>query len=196
MEQHDLFKNNSVENVLLEARDPIDEVMSQLDDILRISFIRSFSYSLTSIIFKGMRHSGLKDSAVSVLRSLLRITSRAYPADASISQRFSPNPEAVAYFIALLPVSTTRKTYKILLDDANVDDTSLEAISDSAEADESTPRINAAVLGIEDSQQALLATSFMGTMLTTAQGNDAETEILYGLLSSLAVSYPDTVTMM
>jgi neurofibromin 1 len=102
----------------------------------------------------------------------------------------------VAYFIALLPVSTTRKTYKILLDDANVDDTSLEAISDSAEADESTPRINAAVLGIEDSQQALLATSFMGTMLTTAQGNDAETEILYGLLSSLAVSYPDTVTMM
>jgi hypothetical protein len=114
-EQHDLFRNNSVENVLLEACDPVDAVMSQLDDILRISFIRGLSYSLTSIIFKGMRCS---DSAVSILRSLLRITSRAYPADASIGQRFSPNPEAVAYFIALLPVSTTRE---ILLNNANID---------------------------------------------------------------------------
>jgi hypothetical protein len=162
MEQHDVFKNNSVETVLLEAREQIDEVMSQLDDILRISFIRSFSYSLSSIIFKGLRHSGLKESAESVLRTLLRITSRPYPADSSIDRRFSPNPEALAYFIALLPVSTTRKAYKQLLEDSNVEDQSLEAVPDSVEADERTPRINAAVLGIEDSQQALLALHSLG----------------------------------
>lgn len=196
MEQHNLFKNSSVETVLLEAREPIDEVMLQLDDILRISFHRSFSFSLSSIIFKGLRHSGLKDSAEAVLRTLLRITSRAYCADILADQRYSPVPEAVAYFLALLPVSATRKSYKQLLEDSNIDDQSLEAIPDSAEADAITPRVNAAVLGIEDAHQALLAASFIGTMLATAQGDDAETEILYGLLSSLALSYPDTITMM
>ena len=195
MERHDVFKTNSVETVLLEAREQIDEVMSQLDDILRISFVRSFSYSLASVIFKGMRHTALKESAESILRTLLRITSRAFP-DSSIDRRFSPVPESLAYFIALLPVSATRKSYKQLLDDSNVEDQSLDATPDGLEVDESTPRINAAILGIEDSQQALLAASFIGTMLITAQGDDAETEILYGLLSSLALSYPDTVTMM
>lgn len=196
MEQHDLFKNNSVETVLLEAREQIDEVMSQLDDILRISFTRSFSYSLSSIIFKGLRHSALKESAESVLRCLFRITSGAHPADPSAGRRFSPIPDVLAYFIALIPVSATRKAYKQLLQDCNVEDPSIAAIPDSPEVDESTPRINAAILGIEDAQQALLAASFIATILTTAQGDDAETEILYGLLSSLALSYPETVSMM
>jgi len=50
MEQHDILENYSVETVLLEACEQVDEVMSQLEDVLRVSFIRSFSYSLSSII--------------------------------------------------------------------------------------------------------------------------------------------------
>ncbi len=195
MEHHGLFKTNSVETVLLEARDHIDDVMSQLDDMLRISFIRSFSFSLASIIFKGMRHSTQKESAEVVLRTLLRVTSRAY-CDSPHGAKRSPCSEAMGYFIALLPASTTRKTFRKLLSDANVEQQPFTGVPDSAEAEKSTPVIDASILGIEDPQLALLTASFIGTMLATAQGDDAETEMLYSLLSTLAKSYPDTITMM
>lgn len=196
MENHGIFRTASVETVLLEAREPMEEVMSQLDDMLRISFSQSFSFSLASVIFKGMRHSALKDSTESVLRTLLRVTSRGFPADISNERRPSPSPEALGYFIALIPVSATRKAYQRLLKDCHVEDQSLVVVPDNDEANESTPRINASILGIRDPQMALLAASFIGTILTTAQGNDAETEILYNLLSTLSVPFPQTVTTM
>jgi hypothetical protein len=195
MEHRGLFKTNSVETVLLEAREHIDDVMSQLDDMLRISFIRSFSFSLASIIFKGMRHSTQKESAEVVLRTLLRVTSRAH-SDSSHGAKSSPCPESMGYFIALLPASTTRKAFRQLLSDANVEQKPFTELTDSDEAEKSTPIVDASILGIEDPQLALLTASFIGTMLATAQGDDAETEILYSLLSTLTKSYPDTITMM
>jgi len=195
MDHRGLFKTKSVETVLLEAREHIDDVMSQLDDMLRISFIRSFSFSLASIIFKGMRHSTQKESAEVVLRTLLRVTSRAYP-ESPHEAKSSPCAEAMGYFIALLPASTTRKAFRKLLTDANVEQQPFTEVTDSDEAEKSTPVIDASLLGIEDPELALLTASFIGTMLATAQGNDAETEILYSLLSTLTKSYPDTITMM
>lgn len=195
MEYHGLFRANSVETVLLQAREQIDDIMSQLDDMFRISFSRSFSFSLASIIFKGMRHSALKESAEAVLRTLLRITSRACSPDSPNENKSYPCPEAMGYFIALLPVSTTRKAFRELLSDANVKQL-VVGVPDSEEAEESTPVVDASILGIGSPQLALLTASFIGAILTTAQGNDAETEILYSLLSTLAKSYPDTITMM
>jgi neurofibromin 1 len=195
MEHRGLFKTKSVETVLLEAREHIDDVMSQLDDMLRISFIRSFSFSLASIIFKGMRHSTQKESAEAVLRTLLRVTSRAH-SESPHEAKSSPCAEAMGYFIALLPASTTRKAFRKLLTDANVEQQPFTEVTDSDEAEKSTPIVDASILGIEDPELALLTASFIGTMLATAQGNDAETEILYSLLSTLTKSYPDTITMM
>ena len=200
MEEHGLFKENSVQAVLLEAREQVEEVTSQLDEMLRISFEASFSFSLASIIFKGMRHSGLKESSESVLRTLLRITSRAYDdnTDAATGFKDSPCPEALGYFIALLPVSTTLKSYSRLLEDAFMDAAwASEAgrVNDEDVDEASTPRLSPGLLGINDSNTALLVASFVGTILTTAQGDDAETEILYGLLSSLAISYPEIISI-
>ena len=39
MEEQGLFKNNSVQNVLLEARETLEEVTSQLDDMLAFFFM-------------------------------------------------------------------------------------------------------------------------------------------------------------
>ena len=195
MEEQGLFKNNSVQNVLLEAREPLEEVTSQLDDMLRLSFETSFSFSLAAIIFKGLRHSALKESAEAALRTLLQVTVAAHdpdePPDFTIH-------EALGYFIALLPVSTTPKDFHRLLKDSafesawNTMDIGIEDIDDS---DVAAPRVTAEILDIHDSTTALLVTSFVGSMLSTAQGDDAETEILYGLLSSLCFSYPDIVSM-
>jgi hypothetical protein len=199
MEQQGLFKNNSVQAVLLEAREPLEEISSQLDEMLRLSFETSFSFSLSSIIFKGMRHTGLKASAEAALTTLLRVTSKAYSENSGTSNGFrdSPCPEALGYFLALLPVSTTPKSYCRLLNSCSVDDSWVSdgGPSDSEEEELGIPRVTDAVLGIQDASTALLVASFAGTILVTAQGDDAETQMLYGLLSSLANSYPEIISI-
>lgn len=199
MEHQGLFKNNSVQAVLLEAREPLEEITSQLDELLRISFETSFSFSLSSIIFKGMRHTLFKSSAEAALRTLLRITSRAHSESSGTYNGFkdSPCPEALGYFLALLPVSTTPKSYCKLLNDCSVDDSwvSEGGGSDSEEEELGIPRITDVVLGVQDANTALLVASFAGTILGTAQGDDVETQMLYGLLSSLANSYPEIISI-
>ena len=202
MEEQGLFKNNSVENILLEAREPLEEVTSQLDDMLRLSFETSFSFSLAAIIFKGLRHSALKESAEAALRTLLQVTVAANglnTATSSVPEDFGTH-DALGYVIALLTVSTTPKAFHRLLRESKFDIArSVDAgIPDDDDDDDGcAPRItaDAELLNIHDSTTALLAASFIGSILSTAQGDDAETEILYGLLSSLCFSYPDVVSM-
>ena len=186
MEKQGLFKNGSVQDVLLEIREPLEEVTSQLDDMLRLSFDYSFSFSLAAIIFKGLRHSTLKESAEAALRTLLEVT---------VASQESTD-EILGYFIALLPVSTTLKDFNRLLKESGFDSAwDADGISDD-EDDGSAPRLNAELLNIRDSATALLVASFAGSILSTAQVDDAEAEILYGLISTLAFTYPDIVSMM
>ena len=198
MEQRGIFKKDGVQSVLLESRLQLEQITSQLDDILKISFESNFSFSLASIIFKGIRHTGLKDSAEAVLRSLLSVTVRSQANDDLPSGfRDSISADALGYFLALLPLSTTRVSYRRLLDDCNIDDAWLpDAGLETIDDDESqSPRIAPAFLGITDSSTALLVTTFVGTMLTTAQGDDTETEMLCSLLSDIAICFPQTIAL-
>ncbi|KAF9527976.1 hypothetical protein CPB83DRAFT_363170 [Crepidotus variabilis] len=198
MEAHGIFRDNSVEAILMEAREQVEEVMAQLDEILRISFARSFSFSLASIIFKGLRHTALKDSAESVLRTLVRVTSNAWEDDPDIQDgpRQYPSPDVLAYLLALIPVSTTRKSFRRLLVDCCIANPAvLAGLDDADEDDAATPKVNAAILGVDEENLALLVASFIGTILMTAQGDDAETEILYSLLAGLTRSYPSVISV-
>ena len=190
MEEQGLFKNNSVQNVLLEAREPLEEVTSQLDDMLRLSFETNFSFSLAAIIFKGLRHSALKESAEAALRTLLQVT-----ADSNASSGGSPEHETLGYVIALLPTSTTTKAFRHLLKESKFDHADV-GNPDDDDDDGRAPHVTAELLNIKDSTTALLVASFVASILSTAQGDDAETQILYGLLSSLSFSYPDIIGMM
>ena len=194
MEEQGLFKNDSVQNVLLEAREPLESVTSQLDDMLRLSFGTSFSFSLAAIIFKGLRHSTLKGSAEAALRTLLQVTVATYDPNRSLDLI---TEESLGYFIALLPVSTRPKEFHRLLMESKLDTTGSIDVgtSDDDDDDGSTPRLTAELLNIHDSTTALLVASFIGSILSTAQGDDAEAEILYDLLSSLSLSYPDIISM-
>jgi hypothetical protein len=198
MELRGAFKKESVSSVLLKSRRPLKEITSQLDEILKISFDSSFTFSLAAIIFKGLRHSGLKDSAEIVLRSLLCVTVRSQPTT-NISNGFRDSicADALGYFLALLPLSITPASYRRLLDDCNIDDAWLPDAGVPMDDDEGgVPKISPPFLGINDSSTALLVTSFVGTMLLTAQGDDTETEMLYTLLSEISNTFPQTVSMM
>lgn len=197
MEQRGMFRSDSVSSILLKSREPLEGLTSQLDEILKISFEASFTFSLASIIFKGMRHTQLKDSAEAVLRSLLCVTVRSQSSnDLPSGFRDSISPDVLGYFLALLPISTAPVSYRRLLDDCNIDDAWLpDAGLDPLDDEYGIPRISPAFLGVTDANTALLVTSFLGTMLSTAQGDDAETEILFALLSDIAMTFPDIVSM-
>ena len=187
--------NGSVHEILLDGRTPLEDIACQLDQLLGLSFDANFSFSLASIIFKGIRHSGLKDSAEAALRYLLRVTVRAGVKENGVLEgsREVLHADALGYFVALLPLSTSISSYRRLLEDCDVDASWLSETTSNE--DEGVPRVSLSFIGVNDASTALLLTSFVGAILTTAQGDDAETEILYNLLSDVAVLYPDTVSM-
>jgi len=192
MEARSMLKNGSLSSLLLESRGQLDEIASQLDQLLGISFDFSFSFSLASIIFKGVRLANLRDSAETVLRTLLRIALRSWEQGRKSDPYDSICPDILGYFIALLPLSTSPSSYQRLLEDCKAHSSYLLEFD---EAVVTTPRIPLTFLGVDDGTTALLVASFVGTILLSAQGDDVETEILLTLLSDLAFAYPDIMTM-
>ena len=58
------------------------------------------------------------------------------------------------------------------------------------------PRVPFDILGVTDPNTALLVISFVGTMLQTAQGDDAESQILFSLLSDASTPYSEIVSLL
>jgi hypothetical protein len=189
------FRQGTMSYILLKGRVPLEEIACQLDQLLGLSFESSFSFSLASIIFKGLRHGHLKAAGEATLRTLLRVAVRSF--DDASNSKGPLNQDALGYFIALLPLSTTRDSYRRLLQDCKLDASRL--VEDPSESlvnnNLGVPHPTLAVLGIEDTTTALFSASFIGAILSSAQGNDAESEILYTLLSDLAEVSPEAVSM-
>ncbi|EKM59988.1 uncharacterized protein PHACADRAFT_115378 [Phanerochaete carnosa HHB-10118-sp] len=197
MHEQNLFKKSGVATTLMESREPLDEVASQLDHLLGVSFQSSFSFTLAHIIFKGVRHQMLKDSAEAALRDLLRITARTcVDHDHADGTGSSLCPDVVGYFIALLPLSTTVTSFKTLLEDARADRSWLteEKLPVENNDDGTMSRIPFSLLGIQNGLNALYAATFVSTILNSSQGDDTETEMLFNIISDIVSTYPDTVS--
>ncbi|KAI6003613.1 hypothetical protein EDD15DRAFT_2567619 [Pisolithus albus] len=185
LEKHGTFDGSTISNVLLEGRTQLEDTISQLDRLLSLSFESSFSFSLAAIIFKGVRHNQLKSSAEMVLRSLLRVTARCTN---SGSQTILCQ-DALGYFVALIPFSTTRDSYVRLLQDCRAEEY-LQGTTAVGEND-FVPRVPVNMLPVTDSTAALLTVTFATTILTTAQRDNAETEMLYNLLLDVGSAHPN-----
>jgi len=198
MELRGMFKQGSVSSTLLDGRSAFEDVACQLDQMLGLAFDASFSFSLASVIFKGVRYSGLKESAKAVLRTLLCVTVRSFEKENEGVNGFRDSlcPDALGYFLALIPLSTTPAAYRGLLKDCHIDEAWLPEAGPELGETDGVPRIALGFLGVNDTTASLLVTSFIGAILSSAQGDDAETEILYSLLSDIAVVFPETVSMM
>lgn len=186
------FDERGVSFTLLQERVPMEEVSVQLDHMLSLSFDFSFSFSLAAILFKGMQHQNLKEAASGALRSLLRITSRC-KGEGEMPPSDAIYYDSLGYFLALIPLSTTPRTFKKLLEDANVNlDPSKEPKSTDGMG---LPQIPLTLLGIGDRTTALLSTAFISSVLTTAQINNDETEILYRILSDIGDKHPEVIAL-
>ncbi|KAH9854976.1 hypothetical protein C2E23DRAFT_883516 [Lenzites betulinus] len=198
MAEHGLFRERGVPATLLEGREPLEDIACQLDHLLGLSFESSFSFSLAATIFKGIRHSALRDAAEGTLRSLLKITVRSCVEVEHVDD--GPGTpvcqDVLGYVLALLPMSTRIHSLKRLMEEANVDQSWLsEETLMTQDEDDAVLRLPMGFLGLGDSNTALLVTSFVTAMLETAQGDDTESAILYSILSDVADAWPEVIGM-
>lgn len=182
---------------LLEARSGFEEILMQLEQLLSLSFDSDFSFSLAAVIFKGMRRPQLRQSATSTLRCLL-VTAVSTLVDTPTTEAPVRN-EALGFFLALLSVSTSPQAYQQLLMDARVGPHWLNATGvEEGGMDEPVdelPRIQFDILGCHDSTTALFAITFLGSMLSTAQLDDAESQMLFSVLKEASAVYPEIVSL-
>lgn len=189
MEAKGMLVGADINDLLLGGRSSLQDIAIQLDSLLGISFTSDFSFSLAAVIFKGIRHTGLRESAESVLRTLLRITVQGKEGD--VVPR-----NALGYFVALLPLSNSADSYQQLLRDAGVPDSMEEDFIDgAADVDSMVPTVPLEWLGLDISDTPLLVASFIGSILSSAQGDDSETQMLCSLLADMVAFYPDTIAL-
>lgn len=198
MAEQGLFKERGVTATLLEGRVALEEIACQLDHLLGLSFDSDFSFSLAATIFKGVRHSALRDAAEGALRSLLSITVRSCVEieHADDGPGAPMCQEVLGYVLALIPMSTRVHSFRRLLEEANVDPSWLsdEVLMVQSE-DDPVYKLPFGLIGYGDSNTALLVTSFVAAMLATAQGDDVESAILYNILSDVADAWPEVIGM-
>ncbi|CAK5277391.1 unnamed protein product [Mycena citricolor] len=193
MRTRNMFQHASVSTVLLEGRDPLEAVLSQFDQLLSISFDSNFSFALSAVLFKGMRMSIVRKDAEAVLRKLISVT-MSPGGDLESSPKDALTPDALGYFIALLPASASRGEFSRLLKGIGLLD-GHEPAKNGLEQDGGVPRIPLSMLGIDSAATALMAASFIGVVVSSAQGSDAESEMLYCLLAEIGSGYPEIVAM-
>ncbi|KAI0306901.1 hypothetical protein B0F90DRAFT_1915023 [Multifurca ochricompacta] len=193
-----LFQQHGVPKSLIEHRHGFREIADQLDQSLKISFESNFSFSLAAILVKGLKIKTLKPIALEALRTMLRVSTHAASSDDGDSE-VAPSsrvaPDSLGYFLALLSAATMQETFRQLLQDANLDEylTGEDPTERAVEAE--VPCVPLELLNITDVNSALLVISFIGVMLEISQGENAETEIYFRLLSDVSMAYPEVLTM-
>jgi hypothetical protein len=189
------FQDKNFATVLLEARAPLDERSAQLDRVLALSFHTSLSFSLASIMFKGIRNPQTKDAAASALFTLLRT---------SVPRNDGPpNPKQVVssaslgFFVALLSVCVTPDACRNLLQSAGIGEDWWPILpkQDARERPLFLPSLR--MLGVNDDKTALLVVSFAISMINSspAHGAGPEREMLFHLLAEATVQYPKTIAI-
>jgi hypothetical protein len=197
LEARGLLGKGTLPTTLLDHRTPLDDIASQIDNFLELSFEdNSFSFTLSVVAFKGVRHSGLRSATEALLRTLLRVTLRPITRKDRSSHISLPS-DVLGYFLALIPFSSTWSSYKQLLEECGAgskgsQNGSAEGLAEGTHL----PRLSMDYLGINDGNTALLVATFVSVMLTSAQGNDAESEILYTFLADMTSTFPEIVSMM
>jgi hypothetical protein len=193
MDRHGAFVHQPVSTVLLEARKSLHDIAEQLDMVLKLEFRANFAFALVAPIFKGLHVKTLQGSADSLLRCLLKVTASAESADpaaAEVGAEPPVHPNVLAYFLALLSTCSTQERYRQLLLDARV------APAWAAEAGTRTvPHVPLDLLGPLEQDDVLLVTTFLSVMLSSAQGDDEESEIVYTLLAEIAEYHPDQIVL-
>jgi hypothetical protein len=133
-----------------------------------------------------------------LLKTVLRIAAESSAEQMEIDSDAIPVPldhDVLGYFLALLPFASTSASYRELLKEARVATRWWPPLpsEEEGEDDGAVPIVSIELFGFspEDRSTPLLVVSFLFAMLNSYQGSEKEKEFLFGLLSQLALVYPD-----
>lgn len=212
MSKQGYFAERRMSLVLLDAREDISFISSQLDTMMGVSFDAAFSFSLASIIFRAMRSPALQPTAKKLLKIVIKVAAESLRLEANKGKgRARPNYEmasdgamlyldyeVMGYFLALSPFACTSFSYRELLRDAGITESwwpPLNPISGSEEDDEEdgTPLIDPSIFHLEhgDDHTPLLIISFLFAISDCYQGTEREKAFIFALLARMGEMYPD-----
>ena len=102
LDSHGVFESNSLAQVMMSAREPLEWHFKQLDNSVGLSYRSNFHFALVGHLIKGYRHpaSTTISRTIRILNTLLSIVAKSTQRD-----KFEVSPDSVAYLSALLPVS-------------------------------------------------------------------------------------------
>jgi len=197
LDKQDAFGDQTLSSFLMETRGPLEDTAIQIDEFVGLSFESNFSFTLASIIFRGLRHSQsqVQQTTTDLLRTLLRLSARTAPPQYGVPRaELTISLESLGYFLALISTTPTISMFQTILQEAGAGTAWLDNSSRSTDSEDTgAARIPLQALGIQDAKSALLVATFLGTMLNSATAN-AEREMLFSLLADMATVYPETIS--
>ncbi|KAJ1309139.1 hypothetical protein OPQ81_004812 [Rhizoctonia solani] len=196
LEKYNAFTGRTITACLKEYRTgPLDDIYLQLDELHSLSYASeaTFSFSLASIISRGLRLAPTCAPAVSLLKTLLRISRDAQ--GSSPGPRSTLHTDRIGYFLALLSQTTTSTDYAQLLELAGLDPDWLPpADADDLEKSGAPPEVDIRLFGEMSNETVLLVSSFAVTMINCSQ-SEIERQILFGLVAEAVLVYPEIVAI-
>jgi len=171
---------------LLEVRKAVGDSARKLDQLCGINFDTNASFSLVTILYKGVRHPNTRKLTIATLTEFLRLSSHA-PRESTDEEPLI-GAQSVAFFASLLPITSSNTAeLKGLFTAAGVE------VADEALKDLSTLCIFP-LLHIPDNSTALLLITLVVTILGQAS-SDTEKLVLYRLLAEASQETPEVVAM-
>lgn len=172
LDNHGLFDNKKMVEVLLEARAPLVDVARELDRLNGISFDTHFSFALATILLRQQQQDNDDDDVVyECLTTFLEI-------DGKDGGGGVVDAAALGYFVGLLPLAAKTQAVRDLFRLAGLDTTlDHQRLFDT--------------LDIPDNTTALLLVSFLVCMLHT----NKESLFLYQFLADASVAIPEVFAL-
>ncbi|PVG03445.1 hypothetical protein CPB86DRAFT_723065 [Serendipita vermifera] len=196
LDEQGAFADIPLSNFFFEARATLDEVTLQIDEFVGLSFETNFSFALSSIIFRGLRHpqTRVQESCSSLFHTLLRLASRNIGSVTGVPRSDRTiTGDALGFFLALIPTVPTTASFQDLLREAGAGTIWLDTSARSTDSEDTgAARVPVASLGLHDEEVVFLAVTFLGSMLNSATANP-EREMLFSLLADMSDSYPRVI---
>ncbi len=189
--RHEIHARSDLLSLFESSLSVLESGKMRIDKYLSLDGDYRFSLSLGATLMKGLRYPPTCSSAESLLRSLLQFGARFIQ---PLPRSGRPIHHSITgFFLALLPTCKSKSQLKELIRMAGSDIGFTNGISEN-DINSDTMQVSFELLGITNADYALLATTFLISMLNSSQ-SDKESDMLFALLSEVSLAFPDVITI-
>ncbi|KAG0224055.1 Ras GTPase activating protein ira2, partial [Actinomortierella wolfii] len=182
LDEKGFFLEEPLDQVLLRAREPMQDLAHEMDEAIGLNFETHFSFGVAGALLKGLKHPSTKTITTSVLTLILQIACKGTEPD-------MVDVRVIGYLAALLPQAARNMELKELLQMVGI--TSLDVNNHAL--NETYYKIFDYLL-IPDNTTGLLLVTLVVTMLQNAE-TESERLFLYAFLAEAAVALPEVFAL-